>query len=72
MIKHKYNGSDKVCGTMTSGCTMSILTAMYAYREYYNIKEPQMILSEHAHPSYWKACKYFNIEPIIIKVDPNT
>ena len=69
MIKHKYNGNNNVCGTMTSGGTMSILAGMYSYREYYNIKNPQIILSEHAHPSYWKACKYFNLTPIVIKVD---
>lgn len=72
MIKNKYNGDDEACGTFTSGGTTSILAALYAHREYYNYSNPNVIMSEDAHPAYLKACSYFNIIPIIVKVNSHT
>lgn len=71
MIKNKFGGitNPEVCGTITSGGTTSILAAVYAYRQFYNYSNPNLIMSCDAHPAYEKACNYFGIVPIIIQVD---
>ena len=64
-----FNGDKNVCGIFTSGGTESILMACKTYRDIgYNngIKNPEIIVSDTAHCSFNKACKYFNIKLISI------
>ncbi|CAL6301916.1 unnamed protein product [Bathycoccus prasinos] len=67
------NGSCSVCGTMTSGGTESILTAIRATRNYMREKKgilrPEMIAATSAHAAIYKAAEYFNIDLICIGVD---
>ena len=72
-----FNGDDNCCGSMTSGGTESILMAIKAYREYFHkthshLTKPQMIVATSAHPAFAKAAHYFNIEMIVVPVDPVT
>lgn len=77
MVINLVRGDDQVVGNMTSGGTESILLAMKTARDWARvakpqIKEPEMILSRTAHPSFQKACAYFNIKPVIVGFDRET
>lgn len=71
-----FNGDEKCCGTFTSGGTESILQAIISLREHAlaqkNIKKPELIMANTAHAAFEKACFYFKIKPIIIKVTEKT
>ncbi len=64
---------DKICGTVTSGGTESILLAMKTYRDRgrteMGITKPEMITPVTAHAAFDKAAQYFNIKMIKIPVD---
>lgn len=64
------------CGSVTSGGTDSIVTAMLAYRDWARaekgITAPQVILPVTAHPAFDKGCHLFGIEAIKAPVDPDT
>lgn len=64
------------CGTLTSGGTESILSALLAYREKYReergITQPRIILPETAHPAFVKGAHLFGIEVVQAPVDPET
>ncbi len=64
------------CGSVTSGGTDSIVTAMLAYRDQARadkgITAPQVILPVTAHPAFDKACHLFGIEGIKAPIDPDT
>lgn len=66
---------NKVCGSVTSGGTESILLAMKTYRDwaYYErkIKIPEIILPVTAHAAFYKASEYFKIRVKKIPVDNN-
>ena len=70
-----FNGKEDSCGMTTSGGTMSILTAMYAYihraREN-GIKKPEIICPNSAHAAFFKACYMFRAKCIKIPLDPKT
>ena len=59
-----------VCGSMTSGGTESILTAVKASRDYMcarkGIRHPEMVVAQSAHAAFFKAAEYFKIR--LIKV----
>lgn len=63
-------------GSLTSGGTESILTAVLAYREQAReergITQPQVILPETAHSAFRKACHLFGLEEVRAPVDPQT
>jgi len=65
-------GDEKVCGTMTTGGTESILLAVKSYRDraryLYNITEPEVVLPITAHPAFHKAGKYFNVKMVYARV----
>jgi len=71
-----FNGDEKVCGTMTTGGTESILMACKAYRDYgrnvKGIKHPEMVLPKSAHSAFHKAALYFQIRVKYVPLDPNT
>ena len=70
-----FNGKEDSCGMTTSGGTMSILSAMYAYihraREN-GIKKPEIICPDSAHAAFFKACYMFRAKCIKIPLDPKT
>lgn len=63
---------DRICGTVSSGGTESILLAMKAYRDRakdrQGISTPEMIIPTSAHAAFDKAAQYFNIKPVRIPV----
>lgn len=63
-------------GMVTSGGTGSITHAMLSYREHAaqtrNIKHPNVVKPETAHPAFDKACHLFGIELRIAPINPET
>lgn len=64
---------DKVCGSITSGGTESILLAMKTYRDQARrergITRPELVVPSTAHVAFDKACQYFGIKKVEIPVD---
>ncbi len=69
----KMDPTARICGTVTSGGTESILMAMKAYRDWARDKKgitnPEMVLPETAHPAFEKAAHYFGYKVVRIPVD---
>lgn len=68
------HGGDESVGTMTSGGTESILMAVKAARDLARKKKPwilkpELVCPESAHVAFEKACKYFNIKYVPVKLD---
>lgn len=68
-------GDPGVCGSMTSGGTESILTAVKASRDYMaatrGITQPEMVIAVSAHAAFVKAAEYFKIRLIRLPVGPD-
>ncbi|MFZ9629393.1 MAG: pyridoxal phosphate-dependent decarboxylase family protein [Ilumatobacteraceae bacterium] len=66
-------GADRDCGgSITTGGTESLMTAMLAYRERGRAKgimQPQVIIPVTGHPGMHKGFDYFGIEPIVAPVN---
>lgn len=67
------NGSEKAVGTMTSGGTESILMAVKAARDLAKktkpwILKPELVCPDSAHVAFEKACKYFGVKYVPVKV----
>ena len=64
------------CGSVTSGGTESILTALLAHRDHFRetrgIRSPEIILPVTAHPAFDKGAHLFGIDVIHAPVDPVT
>lgn len=74
MVAELLQGDGNVVGNMTSGGTESVLLAMKTARDWArhhkpHIKEPEAVIPRTAHPSFHKACHYFNIKPVIAEFD---
>lgn len=73
MLGANTPGADRVCGTVTSGGTESILLAMKSYRDWgreeKGIRRPEMVLPVTAHAAFDKAAQYFKIKPVRVPVD---
>ena len=59
--------SNKATGSITSGGSESILLAIKSARDrakelHPNIKEPEMVVPESAHPAFWKGAHYFGLK----------
>ena len=70
MCLQLFHGEDG-CGVTTAGGTVSIIMAMKTYREVgyaRGIEFPEMILSQSTHPAFMKACAYFGLRPVRLKV----
>ena len=68
------HGSETSVGTMTSGGTESILMAVKAARELAKKKKPwilkpELVCPESAHVAFEKACKYFGVKYVPVKLD---
>ena len=71
MIANLLGGQDSACGSLTSGGTESILMAVksaksWAAKNRPEIKNPEIVLSETAHPAFHKACHYFGLKARVI------
>ena len=60
------NGTDEVCGVVTSGGTESCMLAVKTYRDMARdkrrVKKPEMIMSAAAHVAWFKASEYFGVK----------
>jgi sphinganine-1-phosphate aldolase len=69
-----HHPSEMPCGSVTSGGTESIVTALLAYREQARaergVRQPEIILPVTAHPAFNKGAHLFGIEVIEAPVDP--
>jgi sphinganine-1-phosphate aldolase len=63
------------CGSVTSGGTDSIVSALLAYREWgreeRGIDRPNVVMPSTAHPAFHKGCHLFGIERRDVAVDPD-
>ncbi len=66
----------KPCGSVTSGGTESIITAVLMYRDKFRsergISEPEMILPTTAHPAFEKGAHLFGVKVVHVPVDPES
>jgi len=64
------------CGAIGSGGSESILSAIYAHREWGRVEQgvtaPEMILPETAHVAFDKGAHYFGVRVVRAPVDPAT
>ncbi|HRP70224.1 MAG TPA: aminotransferase class V-fold PLP-dependent enzyme, partial [Turneriella sp.] len=64
---------EKLCGSVSSGGTESILLAMKTYRDMARqergVKHPEMVLPTTAHVAFHKAAQYFNIKIRFVNFD---
>jgi len=70
-----FHGDGRVCGTMTSGGTESLLMACKTYRDLAyskGITKPEIVMPITAHPGFNKACAYFKIKLVRIPIDSQT
>ncbi len=73
------NGTDEVCGVVTSGGTESCLMAVKTYRDMAKdkrgVKKPEMIIPESAHVAWYKASEYFGVKirmiPLLDDLSPD-
>jgi sphinganine-1-phosphate aldolase len=73
MSLNLMHGDEKSVGTMTSGGTESILMAVKAARDLARKKrpwilKPELLVADSAHVAFEKACKYFGIKYVPVKV----
>jgi glutamate/tyrosine decarboxylase-like PLP-dependent enzyme len=74
MTASMLNGSNRVCGNITSGGSESILMTIKTYRDYYRkkhpeIKRPEIIVPSSAHPAFHKAAHYFGVAAVVAPLD---
>lgn len=73
------NGTDEVCGVVTSGGTESCLMAVKTYRDMARdrrrVRKPEMIMPATAHVAWFKASEYFGVKirlvPLTADFTPN-
>jgi glutamate/tyrosine decarboxylase-like PLP-dependent enzyme len=63
-------GNEGAVGNITTGGTESNLMAMLAARNKRGSKG-SVVLSNTAHPSFYKACEYFGLEAIVVDAKPD-
>ncbi|MFC2086519.1 pyridoxal phosphate-dependent decarboxylase family protein, partial [Bacteroidota bacterium] len=73
MAADLLHGNQDVVGNVTSGGTESILMAVKTARDinrekHPEIKTPELIISNSAHPAFLKACHYLDVKPVIVPV----
>jgi sphinganine-1-phosphate aldolase len=72
----EHHASETPCGSVTSGGTESIITALLAYRDEARaekgIRDPQIILPVTAHPAFDKGAHLFGIDVVHAPIDPTT
>ena len=71
-----FNGGENAAGCLTSGGTESILLTINTAREWARknhpeIKVPEVVIPESAHPAFQKAFHYFDIKFVPVPVGPD-
>ncbi len=77
MAADLVSAPDNASGTFTSGGTESVMLMVKAIRGYIRehkpeIKVPEIVLPETAHSCFYKACDYFDLKAVSVKVDPQS
>ena len=75
MAAAHLHGGDEVVGNFTSGGTESVLLAVKTARDHARARRPdlgrgQVVLPVTAHPCFHKACAYFDVDAVVVPVDP--
>ena len=70
-----HNAPREAKGSFTSGGTESILLSVKTARDHARatrpeVTAPELVLPETAHPAFFKACAYFDVKPVVTRVDP--
>lgn len=72
----EHHPDEVPCGSVTSGGTESIITALLAYRDHAReakgITQPKVVIPVTAHPAFDKGCHLFGIELVKVPVDEAT
>lgn len=72
MTAKMLGGGPSTRGAVTSGGTESILLAMKAYRDHARatrgITEPEVVLPVSAHVAFDRACQYFGLRPVWVRL----
>ncbi|MEM1323130.1 MAG: aminotransferase class V-fold PLP-dependent enzyme [Bacteroidota bacterium] len=71
MCADLLHGDADIRGSMTSGGTESILMAVKTAREWGKrnkpeMTEPELVMTDSAHPAFNKACHYFGVKAVIV------
>ena len=76
MVLRMMKGKDKCSALSTTGCSESSMLVLLAYKRYClsakKIVNPEVVLTEAAHPSFFKACESMDIRPIVVPLDKKT
>lgn len=77
MVGQLLGGGPEAAGNCTSGGTESVILAVKTARDYARahkseIKEPELIIPETAHPCFHKAGHYLNVKVVSVPVDPTS
>ena len=65
-----FNAADEGRASITSGGTESIFLACKTYKTYYkNIRNPEIIVPETAHPAFDKACECLGIKLVKVPIE---
>ncbi len=71
-VPHSSGADDRICGTVTSGGTESIILAMKAYRDWgreeKGIRKAELVVPESAHAAFEKAAWYFGMKLVKVPV----
>jgi tyrosine decarboxylase/aspartate 1-decarboxylase len=62
-------GSENSPGFITAGGTECNILAIYVARNLAKGKHGSVVLPSTAHPSFWKACDWFGLEPVSVPVN---
>lgn len=69
-------GKGKCKGVTTVGILESHCLVVVAYKRFmkYNkgVTEPEIVLADTAHPSFFKACEMMDVKPVVVKTDLET
>ncbi len=75
MLGAKQASAAKVCGSVASGGTESILLAMRSYRDWARdtkgIASPELLVPSSAHAAFDKAAQYFGLKLVKVPVGPD-
>lgn len=76
IVAAHLRGDGETVGNVTSGgtesCMLAVKTARDHARRERGIAEPTLVLPETAHAAFHKAAQYFDLESVVVPVDPET
>lgn len=72
MTLNLFNSHKGCSGLVTSGYSESIFLGLLAHKKHFNeTSNPEIVISESAHPSFFKSCDFLGIKPKIVKLNLN-